>query len=156
MTPSTGRFAGRRALVTGASRGIGAGVARRLAAEGADVAVVARTVDHHPRLAGSLRATADQLRCFGGTVAVVPADLSDEADRANLIPRAAAALGGDLDILVNNAAAAIYQPLATYPLRRRRLTFELNVEAPMDLMQAVVPGMVARRAGWIVNLTSGW
>jgi citronellol/citronellal dehydrogenase len=65
-----------------------------------------------------------------------------------------AGLGGPLDVLVNNAAAAIYQPLLDYPLRRRRLTFELNVHAPLDLAQAAVPAMVERGEGWVVNLTS--
>jgi citronellol/citronellal dehydrogenase len=148
------RLAGRRALVTGASRGIGAAVARRLAAEGADVALVARTLDAHPTLPGSLRETAAAVEAHGRRVAVVVADLSDPEDRDRVVPEAVAGLGGPLDVLVNNAAAAIYQPLLDYPLRRRRLTFELNVHAPLDLAQAAVPAMVERGEGWVVNLTS--
>jgi NAD(P)-dependent dehydrogenase (short-subunit alcohol dehydrogenase family) len=148
------RFEGRRALVTGASRGIGASVARRLAAEGAGVAITARTADRHPTLAGSLRETATQLRRYGGTVGVVIADLSDGDDRARIVPEAVQALGGPIDILINNAAAAIYQSLADFPLRRRRLTFEVNVHAPMDLMQAALPAMLERGEGWIVNVSS--
>jgi NAD(P)-dependent dehydrogenase (short-subunit alcohol dehydrogenase family) len=140
--------------VTGASRGIGAGVAVRLAAEGADVAIVARTLDHHPSLPGSLRATAARMAPFGGRVVTVVADLSDDVDRGRVVPGAVAGLGGPADILVNNAAAAIYQPLADFPLRRRLLTFALNVEAPLDLMQAVLPSMRAAGQGWIVNLSS--
>ncbi|NPC98691.1 SDR family oxidoreductase [Nocardioides sp. zg-DK7169] len=151
----TGRFAGRRAVVTGASRGIGAGIAERLAAEGADVVLVARTVepDGHP-LGGSLRETADRLARHGTRVGVVAADLSDEEGRARILPRAAELLGGHVDVLVNNAAAAIYQPLADYPLKRRRLTFEVNVHAPLDLIQAALPGMRELGSGWIVNLSS--
>jgi citronellol/citronellal dehydrogenase len=148
------RLAGRRALVTGASRGIGAAVARRLAAEGADVALVARTLDAHPTLPGSLRETAAAVEAHGRRVAVVVADLSDPEDRDRVVPEAVAGLGGPLDVLVNNAAAAIYQPLLGFPLRRRRLTFELNVHAPLDLAQAAVPAMVERGEGWVVNLTS--
>ncbi|HEX6310916.1 MAG TPA: SDR family NAD(P)-dependent oxidoreductase, partial [Acidimicrobiia bacterium] len=59
-----------------------------------------------------------------------------------------------VDVLVNNAAAAFYLPTAEFPLKRRRLLFELNVHAPVDLVQAVLPGMVARGRGWIVNLSS--
>ncbi len=148
------RFGGRRALVTGASRGIGAGVAERLAAEGAAMAITARTVEHHPHLAGSLAETAERLQRFGGDVVAVVADLADEHQRDRIVPEAEQGLGGPIDILVNNAAAAIYQPLIDYPLRRRRLTFELNLHGPMDLAQAVLPGMVERGAGWIVNVTS--
>jgi citronellol/citronellal dehydrogenase len=148
------RFAGRRALVTGASRGIGAAVAQRLAAEGADVAISARTLDPHPNLPGDLTTTAETLSRYGGRIAIVVADLADDAARATIVPSAGTALGGPIDILVNNAAAAIYQPLADYPLRRRRLTFEVNVQAPVDLAQAVLPAMRERGEGWIVNLSS--
>ncbi|MCB1005096.1 MAG: SDR family NAD(P)-dependent oxidoreductase, partial [Acidimicrobiales bacterium] len=107
----SGRFAGRRALVTGASRGIGAGIAERLAAEGANVVITARTLDKHDHLAGSLNETRERLERYGTTVGVVVADLTDEADRQRIVPEAADALGGHVEILVNNAAAAIYQPV---------------------------------------------
>jgi citronellol/citronellal dehydrogenase len=151
----TARFAGRRALVTGASRGIGAAVAQRLAAEGAHVAITARTLDRHDHLPGSLRETAAKLSAHGTAVAIIVADLADENDRARIVPEAVSALHGPVDILVNNAAAAIYQPLDSFPLRRRRLIFEINVHAPLDLAQAVIPGMRATGRGWIVNLSSG-
>lgn len=149
-----GRFGRRRALVTGASRGIGAGIAERLAAEGADVAVTARTLDSHGHLSGSLTETAARLSRHGGKVAVVVADLTDEADRARVVPEAADALGGPVEILVNNAAAAIYQPLVEFPLKRRRIMFEANVHAPLDLAQAAVPAMREAGEGWIVNVSS--
>jgi citronellol/citronellal dehydrogenase len=148
------RLAGRRALVTGASRGIGAATAQRLAAEGADVAVTARTADSHPTLSGSLRETTDKLRGFGGKAVAVLADLTDPEERSTIVPRAVEGLGGPIDILINNAAAAIYQQLLDFPLKRRRLIFEVNVHAPMDLAQAVLPEMMDRGEGWIVNVSS--
>ena len=153
MSPK--RFAGRRILVTGASRGIGAAAARRFAAEGADVAIVARTVAEHDHLAGSLAETAEAMRRFGGSVAMIAADLADENDRARIAPSAVAELGGPIDVLVNNAAAAMYSPLIDFRLKRRRLTFEVNVHAPLDLVQAVAPSMAERGEGWIINVSSG-
>jgi NAD(P)-dependent dehydrogenase (short-subunit alcohol dehydrogenase family) len=150
----TGRFAGRRALVTGASRGVGAAIAERLAAEGAAVAITARTLDHHAHLAGSLRETRDRLERHGAAVAVVVADITDDEERARIVPEAADALGGTIDVLVNNAAAAMYDAAASFPLRRRRVIFEANVHAPLDLAQAAIPAMRAAGRGWVVNLTS--
>src|SRR5437870_319712 len=135
----------RVAVVTGASRGIGAAVARRLAAEGAAVAVSARTLDpEEARLPGSLREVTATIEEDGGRALAVPADLSDADARARVIPVVEAELG-PVDILVNNAAAAIYGPVGQLPLRRRRRLFELNVHAPVDLAQAVLPGMRRRR-----------
>ena len=148
------RLAGRRALVTGASRGIGAGIAERLAAEGADVAIVARTLKESGPLPGTLRETADRLAPYGGKVAIVVADLGDADDRSSIVRDAESALGGSIEILINNAAAAKYLPLAEFPLKRRRLIYEINVHAPLDLAQAVIPAMREAGEGWIVNVSS--
>jgi citronellol/citronellal dehydrogenase len=148
-------LAGRRVVVTGASRGIGAGIAERLAAAGASLVITARTVDRHDHLTGSLNETLDRCRRHTDTVAVIAADLSDPVDRARIVPEAVDALGGPVDALVNNAAAGIHRPLAEYPHRYRRVMFEVNVEAPMDLTQAVLAPMLERGEGWIVNISSG-
>lgn len=148
-----GRCDGRVALVTGASRGIGAAIAIRLAEEGAAVGITARTVDPHPTLSGTLPETAAAIEAAGARAVVVPADMADGDDRASIVPAVEAALG-PIDILVNNAAAAFYLPTAEMTLKRRRLLFELNVHGPLDLVQQVVPGMRERGEGWIVNVSS--
>jgi citronellol/citronellal dehydrogenase len=85
----------------------------------------------------------------------VIADLTDEAQRQGIVDEAADFLGGPIEVLVNNAAATIYMPIADFPLKRRRIIFEANVQAPLDLAQAVIPQMMNAGEGWIVNLTSG-
>jgi citronellol/citronellal dehydrogenase len=148
------RFDGRNVIVTGASRGIGAALAERFSAEGANVVIVARTVEHHDHLAGSLNETLARCRSYGVRAEAVAADLADAESRETIVPRALELLGGRVDVLVNNAAAAIYAANVTYPLKRRRIIFEVNVQAPVDLMQAVIPQMRERGEGWIVNVSS--
>jgi citronellol/citronellal dehydrogenase len=148
------RFRGRNVVVTGASRGIGAALAERLAAEGASLVLVARTLDVHDHLPGSLRETRARCEGYGASVEVVVADLSDDVSRAAVIPEALEFFDGRIDVLVNNAAAAIYADITTFPLRRRRIVFEVNVHGPLDLMQAATPQMTERGEGWIVNVSS--
>ena len=148
------RFEGKNAIVTGASRGIGVGIAKRLAAEGANVAITARSLDSHPTLSGSLNETLAELRRppwhpHGHPVPTWPTPTAGPT----IVPQAREALG-PIDILVNNAAAAIYQPMVGYPLKRRRLMLEINLLAPHDLIDAVLPDMEAAGEGWIVNLSS--
>ena len=149
----TQRFAGRSAIVTGASRGIGRAVAIQLASEGADVAIVARSVEPGIKISGSLNETAERIRGLGSQCVVIGSDLSDSDDRARIVPEAIKGLG-HVDILVNNAAAAIYQSPATYSLKHRRLSMEVNYQAPADLMQALVPHLAEAGEGWVVNVTS--
>lgn len=148
------RFNGRMAIVTGASRGIGAAIAERLAAEGASVVITARTLERHDHLDDSLNQTLERCRRYGTRVEAVAADLGDPRDRARIVPEALELLGGRVDILVNNAAAAIYQSMLDYPAKRRTITFEVNVFAPLELSQAVIPQMIERGEGWIVNVSS--
>jgi citronellol/citronellal dehydrogenase len=147
-------LAGRVAVVTGASRGIGEYVARRFAAEGAAVAVVARTQEQtDERLPGTIHQTVATIRGAGGTAVPIRADLSKPADRARIIDEAERALG-PVDILVNNAAVTFFMPVADFPGRRYDLMFEVQVKAPFELSQRVLPGMRERGAGWILNISS--
>ena len=144
------------ALVTGASRGIGVGIARRFAAEGARVAVVARSLDPGSggHLAGSLRETVDLIAADGGVARPYVADLSDPAcDRAALVAQVEADLG-PVAVLVNNAAACFYLSVDETSERRLRVAYEVNVITPYLLTKAVLPSMRGRGAGWIVNITS--
>jgi NAD(P)-dependent dehydrogenase (short-subunit alcohol dehydrogenase family) len=149
-------LAGRVALVTGASRGIGAAIARRFGAEGARVVLVARSLEPGSggHLAGSLQETADAIARSGGDAMTIVADLSDPScDRAAIVQQAEDALG-PIDVLVNNAAACFYLSIDETSERRLRVAYEVNVMTPYLLAKAVVPGMRDRGRGWIVNITS--
>jgi len=149
-----GVLQGQVAVVTGASRGIGEAIALRFAMEGARVVVAARTVeagDHY--LPGTIMATVERIRAAGGEAVAVRADLASSADRAELISRAEAEFG-PVDILVNNAAITYFMPVAEFTERRYQLMMEVQVHAPFDLAQRVLPGMKARGRGWILNISS--
>jgi NAD(P)-dependent dehydrogenase (short-subunit alcohol dehydrogenase family) len=148
-------LAGKVALVTGASRGIGEALARRFAAEGAAVGVSARTVveGDHP-LPGSIEGTVRSITESGGTAVAVAADLTREADRRSLVATVEAELG-PVDVLVNNAAVTYFEPVDDFDERHYQLMFEVQVRAPFELARLVIPGMRARGRGWILNISSG-
>jgi gluconate 5-dehydrogenase/3-oxoacyl-[acyl-carrier protein] reductase len=134
---------GRTALVTGASRGIGAATARALAEAGARVALVARNGDELDKVAASL----------GDGHVALPADLREPAQVADVAGRALATLGS-VDILVNNAAVAAR--LATVDTTAELIDelLALNVRAPLLLIAALVPAMTESGGGSIINLSS--
>jgi NAD(P)-dependent dehydrogenase (short-subunit alcohol dehydrogenase family) len=103
------------ALITGASRGIGASIAERFAAAGLRVAITARTAaegDH--RLEGSLATTAERIRSAGGTAITITADLAKQADRQRIVETVERELG-PIDVLVNNAAVTYFEPVIEFP-----------------------------------------
>jgi NAD(P)-dependent dehydrogenase (short-subunit alcohol dehydrogenase family) len=149
-----GGLSGRVVLVTGASRGIGAAIAERFAADGARVAITARTAsegDH--RLTGSLDTTAAAIRNAGGTVLPVVADLANPADRERLVNTVSRELG-PIDVLVNNAAVTYFEPVGDFAEKHFAVMFNVQVRAPFELAQRVLPGMRERRRGWILNISS--
>jgi NAD(P)-dependent dehydrogenase (short-subunit alcohol dehydrogenase family) len=147
------RMAGKVALVTGASRGIGAGIARRFAAEGAIVACAARTLEPDPRYEGTLNDTVNTIEADGGKAQAFQADLSKTEDRQRLVAEIGESLG-PVDILVNNAAVTFLLPIDTFPEKRFRLMIETQVWAPIELSQLCIPGMRANGGGWILNISS--
>ena len=153
MSNAKKALAGKVAIVTGASRGIGAAIARRFAAEGAAVAIVARTIEPGGKLPGSLQETADLIRVNGGQCHMIQADLADPADRARIVPEAVAHFGR-LDILVNNAAWARFMPMWEVTPRQMHQAFQMNVFAPHELSQQALPFMKEQGRGWILNISS--
>jgi hypothetical protein len=148
-----GSCTGRVALVTGASRGIGRAIARRLAAEGASVVMSASRLGAHGPLAGTLEEAVAEIGAAGGRAAAVTANLADPDLRRDLIARAAVPFG-PIDLLVNNAAMARWSLPSATPQTDLRKLLEVNLLAPVDLAQQALPSMRARRCGWILNVTS--
>jgi NAD(P)-dependent dehydrogenase (short-subunit alcohol dehydrogenase family) len=137
---------GKRAVVTGGGRGIGAAVARLLADEGAAVVVSARSAGEIEELAGALRAA-------GREAHAVPCDVADPAQIATLAAAAQERLGG-VDILVNNAGIAYSAPLKAVTLETWNHIFAVNVTGTFLCTQAFLPGMLERRWGRVVNVAS--
>ena len=142
---------GRVALVTGASRGIGKALAVRLAQEGADVAVLAKSEQSTERLPGSIHETADAVRALGRRAVALAADVRDDEAVRAAIERTVAELGR-LDILVNNAGAIWTQPILQTPPKRFDLMMGVNVRAAYVACHYALPHMVRQRWGHILNM----
>jgi short-subunit dehydrogenase len=136
----------RVALVTGASQGIGAEIARDLARRGHRVVLVARSTD-------KLRELADEIAANGGRADVLAADLSDRSARA-VLPARLIRLGVTVDILVNNAGFSTMGPVKDADPETEMQLVEVDVVTVVDLCTRFLPGMVERRRGAILNVAS--
>lgn len=139
-------FSGTTALITGASRGIGAAFADLLAERGAALALVARD-------RAALEVVAGRARRRGGRVEVLPADLADPAAPAS-IEREVAARGMVVDHLINNAGIGVNGRFADAAAERHLRVIDVNLRAPTELAARFLPGMIARKRGGVLNVAS--
>ena len=133
---------GKTLFVTGGSRGIGLAIAVRAAADGANVVLVAKTVEPDPRLPGTLASAAEAVEAAGGRALAVPTDIRDETAVAAAVQAAVDRFGG-IDILVNNASAISLTPTAATPMKRFDLMFGVNVRGTFACTQACLPALTA-------------
>lgn len=149
-----GKLDGKVVVVTGASRGIGAEIARLFAAEGGRVVCAARTLrEGEHQYEGSLETTVNDIKSGGGEATAVAANISEPEECERLI-QAARDTYGPVDVMVNNAALTYFVPIKDYPINRWMRSWAVNFHAPFILSQLVLQDMVPRKSGAIVNISS--
>jgi len=141
-------------IVTGASRGIGKGIAKAYAAEGAKVVVVARTEEEGGRLPGTIHQTVAEIREAGGEALAVKCDVTQDEQVQAMVKNALDAYGR-IDVLVNNAAITLRPLIKDIEPRHFQLILRVNLLGPFLACKHVVPIMEAQRRGSIINITSG-
>ncbi|AKS33184.1 SDR family NAD(P)-dependent oxidoreductase [Mycolicibacterium goodii] len=151
-TQRPGSLAGKVAFVAGASRGIGATVATALAAEGAAVAVAART--RQPgRLPGTIGSVASAIADAGGRALPVACDVTDEHSVKQAVAQTVSEFGG-IDILIANAGVLWLGPIENTPLKRWQLCLDVNLTGVFLVTRAVIPHVRARGGGSLIAITT--
>ena len=131
-------LAGKRVFVTGGSRGIGLEIAKRIAKDGAMIAIAAKTADPNPKLPGTIYTAAAEIETAGGSALPLVTDIRDENAIASSMQEAVAKFGG-LDILINNASAINLTRTEETPAKRFDLMFDVNVRGTFLTSQAAIP-----------------
>lgn len=150
-----GTLAGKVAVVTGASRGIGKAIALAYAREGADVVCTSRTTDAAPsKLPGTNDATVREIEALGARAISVQCDVREDA-QVEALRDATYAAFGKCDILVNNAGISFPGNTIDLPTKRWDLVMDVNVRGPYLTFMAFAPGMVAQGGGTMINVSSG-
>jgi citronellol/citronellal dehydrogenase len=152
---------GKTLFVTGGSRGIGLAIALRAAADGANVAIAAKTAEPHPKLPGTIHTAAAEIEAAGGKALPLQADIRDEEQIARAVARTVETFGG-IDVLVNNASAINLTGTLDTPMKRFDLMWSVNARATFACSQACIPHLKKSANPHIltlsppINLDPGW
>jgi citronellol/citronellal dehydrogenase len=143
-------LAGKTLLISGASRGIGLAIALRAARDGANVAILAKTAEPHPKLPGTIYTAAEEIEKAGGKALPCVCDIRDEAQIAAAVAATVQKFGG-LDILVNNASAISLTGTVATPMKRYDLMHSINVRGTFACSQACIPHLAKAKNPHILN-----
>jgi citronellol/citronellal dehydrogenase len=145
-------LSGRVAIITGGSRGIGRALALGLARQGCDIVVAAKSTESTEKLPGSIFTVAQEVEALGVRALPVQMDVRDAEQIETMVTRTVERFGR-MDILINNAGALWWRPLLETPVKRFDLVMGVNVRAAFLACHAVLPHMMKRRSGHIVNMS---
>ena len=143
---------GKTLFITGASRGIGLAIALRAAADGANIAVAAKTVEPHPKLEGTIHTAAAEIAKAGGRALPIAVDVRDEASVQAGLDETADKFGG-IDIVVNNASAIQLTPVAATDMRRYDLMQQINARGTFMVSKFAIPYLTRRENPHILMLS---
>jgi citronellol/citronellal dehydrogenase len=143
---------GKTLFITGASRGIGLAIALRAAKDGANIAIVAKTTEPHPRLPGTIYTAAQEIEAQGGRALPVPTDIRDESQVASAVEQVVKTFGG-IDILVNNASAIHLSDTVNTPMKRFDLMYSINVRGTFLCSKLCIPYLEKAENPHILNLS---
>lgn len=152
MNDSTRTLAGRTILMSGGSRGIGLAIALRAARDGANVAMLAKTDQPHPKLEGTVHTAAAEVEEAGGRALAVVGDVRDEASVQQAVDQTVAEFGG-IDIVVNNASAIDLSPTPDLAMKKYDLMQDINCRGSFLLAKTALPHLEKSRAAHILTLS---
>lgn len=147
------RLKSKVAIVTGGSRGLGKAIAIGLSKEGADVVVAARTEKATRELPGTIYQTVEEIKTSGSDALAVRCDVTDEESVNHMVQKTLEQFGR-IDVLVNNAGIAFYAPIIETPIKRWELVIKVNLSGAFLCSKAVLPHMIKRKSGSIINISS--
>jgi citronellol/citronellal dehydrogenase len=145
-------FKNKTAFITGASRGIGKAIALKLAAEGANIVIAAKSIEENPKLGGTIYSVADEIKTAGGQALPVQCDIRDEAQIQNAVDLAVETFGG-IDILINNASAISLTTTEQMEAKRFDLMHDINVRGTFLVSKACIPHLKKGTNAHILNLS---
>ncbi|WP_024794942.1 SDR family oxidoreductase [Tomitella biformata] len=149
---NTGTLAGKTLLISGGSRGIGLAIALRAARDGANIALLAKTAEPHPKLAGTVFTAAAEIEAAGGQALPLVGDVRNDADIDRAVAAAVERFGG-IDIVVNNASAINLAGTEDLPMKAYDLMQDINVRGTFALTKAAIPHLRAAEGGHVLTLS---